>query len=182
MFSPMWQKPRFRHLVRVSLGRDRFFQNVVRGSEESCEGFVAQARNFGRRMNARAKKNFVRVNVANTRDEPLVHQDRFHGATTFRQYFSEFCEIDIQRIRAQGALFQKFIDISKQADLAKLTLIVERQTMVVGENKLHSYMPRRLFVVFEILKRSGHAEVQSQPEVAIRAHEQMFAMPPTRFE
>ena len=34
-------------------------------------------------MHARAEKNFVRVNIANTRDEPLIQQDRFHGATAF---------------------------------------------------------------------------------------------------
>jgi hypothetical protein len=178
----MRQKPRFRHLGHISLGRDRLFQNVVRGSEQFCEGLVAQASDLGRGMHARAEKNFVRVNVANAGDEPLIHQDRFHGATAFRQDFSEFREIDIQRIWAQCAPFQKSIDIFQQADLAELTLIVERKTMIVRENKDHSRMPRRLFVVFEILKRPGHAEVQPQPKLAIGADEQMFAMPATRFK
>jgi len=32
---------------------------------------------------------------------------------------------------------------------------------------------------FEIVQRAGHAEVQSQPELAIGAHKQMFAITPT---
>jgi hypothetical protein len=169
-------------LVHISLRRDRLSQDVVSGSEEFCEGFVVQARDFFRWMHPSAEKNFVRVNVANTRDEPLVQQDRLHGATMFPHYFFEFAKVDLKRIRAQCALFQKFIDISNQADLTELTLIVERQTMVVGENKDHSGMPRRLFFVFEILKRPGHAEMQPQPELAIGADKQMFAMTPTRSE
>src|SRR5262245_5768725 len=43
-------------------------------------------------------------------------------------------------------------------------------------------MPRRLFVVFEILKRAGHAEVQAQPKLVIGAYKQMFAVTSTRFE
>ena len=43
-------------------------------------------------------------------------------------------------------------------------------------------MPRGLFVVFEVLQRASHAEVQAQPELAIGAYKQMFAMTPTRFE
>ena len=44
-------------------------------------------------------------------------------------------------------------------------------------------MPRRLLLMLlEIVKRTGHAEMQSQPEVSIGAHEQMFAMAATSFE
>jgi len=100
----------------------------------------------------------------------------------FPQDFPEFSKVKIKRIRAQRALFQEFINIFQQSDLTELPLIVERQAVVVGENKEHSRMPRRSFVVFEILKRPGHAEVQAQPNVAIGAHEQMFAMATTRFE
>ena len=130
-------------------------------------------------MNPRAEKNLICVNVANARDEPLVQQNRFHRATAFPQDFSEFRELDLKCVRAECALLQKSINIFQQSDLTELPLIVERQAMVVGENKKHSCMPRRSFVVSEILQRPGHAEVQSQPELAISAHKQMFAMTPT---
>ena len=54
--------------------------------------------------------------------------------------------------------------------------------MGIGENKEHSRMVRRLLLMLEISKRAGHAEMQSQPEVAIGAHKQMFAVAATRFE
>jgi hypothetical protein len=133
-------------------------------------------------MHVHAEKNFVSVNVANTCDEPLVQQDRFHDATVLPKDFSEFCKIDLKRIRAQCPLFQKRIDTFQQPNLAKLALIIERETMLVAENKEHSNMPWRMFVIFEILKRPGHAKVQSHPELAIGAHKQMFAMTATRFE
>ena len=103
-------------------------------------------------MHARAEENFVRINIANTRDEPLVQQDRFHSAMMFPQYSFEFGKIDVKCVRAQSALFQKFIDVSNQSDLAELALIFERQTMVVSENKEHTRMLRRLFAFFKIVK------------------------------
>jgi len=54
------------HLIRIGFRRDRLSEDVVSGPEEFCEGFVAQAKDFGRGMHVRAEKNFVRVNIANT--------------------------------------------------------------------------------------------------------------------
>src|SRR5439155_8381290 len=95
---------------------------------------------------------------------------------------SELREIDTERVRAQCALFQEFIDILQQSDLAKLALILECEAIGIGENKEHSRMLRRLLVMLKILKRASHTEMQSQPEVAIGAHKQMFAVSTTRFE
>src|SRR5215510_3496368 len=50
------------------------------------------------------------------------------------------------------------------------------------EMKNHSRSFRRYFVVVEVLKRAGHAEMQSQPELVTGAHKQMFAVPVTVFE
>ena len=90
---------------------------------------------------------------------------------------------DVERVRAEAAFFQELIDILQQSDLAKLALIFECEAMAIGERKKHSRMPRRLLLMLlEIVKRTGHAEMQSQPEVPIGAHEQMFAVATTRFE
>ena len=43
-------------------------------------------------------------------------------------------------------------------------------------------MPRRILLVLEAQKRTGHAEMQSQPEVSIGAHEKMFAVAAAGFE
>ena len=83
----------------------------MRSPKKFGEGFVTQTRHFCRGMHAHAEKNFVRVNIANTRDDPLIQQDRFHGATAFPQYFFELFKIDIKCVGSQRALFQKFVDI-----------------------------------------------------------------------
>src|SRR6266480_4624548 len=54
--------------------------------------------------------------------------------------------------------------------------------MRINESKEHSGMLRRPLVTFEILKRAGHAEMQSQPKVSITADKQMFAMSAAGFE
>jgi hypothetical protein len=61
-------------------------------------------------------------------------------------------------------------------------LIVERQPAVIRETKNHSRSFRRYFVVVEVFKRPGHAEMQSQPELITGAHKQMFAVSVTVFE
>jgi hypothetical protein len=76
-------------LVHVSLGRDRFFQDVMRSPKEFCEGLVAQTGDFRCGMHARAEKNFVRVNVANARDQFLIEQDRLYRATMLFKDFPE---------------------------------------------------------------------------------------------
>ena len=80
----------------------------------------------------------------------MFSQDRF-----------ELRETDVERIGTDIAVPQKFIDIPAQLDLAKLALIIECQQAVIGETKNDSRCFRRLFVVREVLKRAGHAEMQS---------------------
>ena len=43
-------------------------------------------------------------------------------------------------------------------------------------------MLRRILLALKVLKRTGHAEMQSQPEVAISADKQMFAVAATGLE
>src|SRR5437879_13581112 len=133
-------------------------------------------------MGARAEKNFIRINVSDPGDQLLVEQNRFHRATMFSEDLFELRETDVERVRTQCALFQEFIEIFHQSDLAKLALILECEAVGIGENKEHSRMVRRLLLMLEISKRAGHAEMQSQPKVSIGAHKQMFAVAATRFE
>ena len=93
-----------------------------------------------------------------------------------------FREIEMERVRTDAACFQKFTHIFDQLDLAKFSLIIERQPPVVREMKKDSRGFWRFFVAFEVLKVTGHAEMQSQPELIASAHEQMLAMPMTVFE
>jgi len=133
----------------------------VRSPKEFCEGFVAQTGDLRRGMHARAEKNFVRVNVANARDQFLIEQNRLHRATMFFKDFPELWKTDVKRVRAEGAPFQELIDVCQQSDFTEFALILEREAMRVGENKEHSCMRRRLFVMLEIPERASHAEMKS---------------------
>src|SRR6266436_9104009 len=95
-------------------------------------------------MDARAEKNFVRVNVANARDQFLIEQKRFHRATMFSEDLFELRETDVDGVRAQFTLFQEFIDIFQQSDLTEFALILQCEAMRTGENKEDSRMLRRL--------------------------------------
>ena len=53
---------------------------------------------------------------------------------------------------------------------------------MVGEDKDYSGMTRCLFVILEVIKRAGHAEMESQPNFSIGAHKEVFAMTAARFE
>ena len=119
-------------------------------------------------MHACAEKNFVCVKVADPGDQLLVQQDRFHRAAVFSKNCLELRETNFERVGAKAARLQKFIHILDQLDLAKFALIVERQPAVIRETKNHSRSFRRFFVVVEVIKRAGHAEMQSQPELITR--------------
>ena len=67
---------------------------------------------------------------------------------------------DIERVRTDAASLQKLIHILDQLDLAKFSLIVEREPAVVRETKKDARSGRRFFVALEILKPAGHAEMQ----------------------
>src|SRR6266540_7433438 len=143
-------------------------------------------------MDARVEKNFIRINVSDPRDHLLVEQNRFHRATMFSEDLSEFREADVERIRTEATFPQVFIYVRDQPDLAEFALILECKAVGIGENKEHSRMParrslgrgwsRRLLLIFGITQRAGHAEMQSQPEISIGAHKQMFAVAAAGFE
>ena len=143
-------------------------------------------------MHTAAEKNFVGVDIADAGNQFLVEQDRFYGATTLTEYLFEFRKIDIERVRSESAPFYKLADIFQQSDLTKHALIIESEPATFLEDEKHSGMPvprsaggfgRRGFLfAFEIAQEASHTEVQSQPEVVIGTHKQMFAMAATGLE
>src|ERR1700757_491329 len=133
-------------------------------------------------MHGRAEKNLIGVKVTDPGDQPLVQQDRFHCAVVFSNDCSELRDTNLQRVGTEAACLQKFIYILDQLDLAEFPLIVERQPPTVGEIKKDSRSFRGFFVALEVLKRAGHTEMESQPELLISAHAQMFAVSVSVFE
>jgi len=181
-FAATRQQPRSWHQIHIRVGIDCLFQNVTRGAEKPRNCFLVQSRRLHCRVNACAEKNFIGVNVSDACDQLLVEQHRFHRTAMRSQDVSELRTADVQRVRAKYALFQKFIHIFDQPNLAELALILECEAMRIGENKEHAHMVWRFPPAFAIPKRTGHAEVQSEPELSICAHKQMFAVPPAAFE
>src|SRR6266496_2258326 len=181
-FSATRQQPRFWHKIRVGFRLDRLFQNVARDAKEFRNCFLFESRNLRRRVDPCAEENFVGIDVSDARDQFLVEQNRFHRTAMFPEDLFELLETDVEGVRTPCALFQEFIDILQQSDLAKFALILECEAMGIDENKEHSRMLRCLLRMLEIPERAGHAEMQSQPEVAIGAHKQMFAVAASKFE
>src|SRR6266508_2861658 len=113
-------------------------------------------------MDARVEKNFICINVSDSGDHLLVEQNRFHCTPMRSQELSELREADVERVRTKATFPQVFIYIRDQRDLAEFALILECKAVGIGENKEHSRMPRRILLVLEVQKRTGHAEMQSQ--------------------
>jgi hypothetical protein len=111
-------------------------------------------------VHACAEKNFVGVKVADPGDQLLVEQNRFHCTAMHSEDRFELGEIDVERVRTDAASLQELIHILDQLDLAKFSLIVEREPAVVRETKKDARSFRRFFVALEILKPAGHAEMQ----------------------
>src|SRR5438132_950575 len=133
-------------------------------------------------MNSGAEKNFICINVSDPGNQLLVEQNRFHCTPMRSQELAELREADVERVRTEATFPQVFIYILNQADLAEFALILECKAVGIRENKEHSRMPRRILLVLEAQKRTGHAEMQSQPEVSIGTHEKMFAVAAAGFE
>src|SRR6478736_6313364 len=115
-------------------------------------------------MHACAEKNFVCVKVADAGDQLLIQQDRFHRAAVFSENCLEVRKANFARVGSKSACLQKFGHVAYQADLPKLALIVEREPPVIRETKNDSRSFRCFFIVLEVVKRTGHAEMQAQQE------------------
>ena len=178
----MRKQPRFRQTIEIGFQRDRFLQHVAHCTKQPGQILVAQSGRLSGRVHACAEKNFVRVKVPDPGDQLLVEQNRFHGAAVFSEDRFELGEIDVERVRTDAASLQKLSHILDQFDLAKFSLIVEREPAVVRESKKDARSFRRGFVVVEVLERAGHAEMQPYPQLITGPHEQMFAVPVTVFE
>src|SRR5436309_5696055 len=133
-------------------------------------------------MDARVEKNFICINVSDPSNQLLVEQNRFHCPPMRSQELSELREADVERVRTEATFPQVFIYIRDQRDLAEFALILECKAIRINESKEHSGMLRRPLVTLEILKRAGHAEMQSHLKVSITAYEQMFAVAAAGFE
>src|SRR5207249_5794602 len=133
------------------------------------------------RVYARVEQNFIGVNVSDPGNQLLVKQNRFHCTPMRSQELSELREADVERVRTEATFPQVFIYVRDQPDLAEFALILECKAVGISENKEHSRMPRPILVL-EVQKRTGHAEMQSQPEISIGAHEKMFAVAAAGFE
>ena len=151
-------------------------------TKQTHQILVARSCRFSGGVHACAKKNFVCVKVADSGDQLLVQQDRFHCAAVISNNCLELREANVKRVGTKAAFLQKFIDVLYQFDLAKFALIIEHQPAVIRETENHSRSFRRYFVVVEVFKRPGHAEMESQPELITGAHKQMFAVSMTAFE
>ena len=62
-------------------------------------------------MDARAEKNFIRINVSDPGDQLLVEQNRFQCSPMIDENSLELGEADVERVWAEAAFFQKLIDI-----------------------------------------------------------------------
>lgn len=178
----MRKQPGFGQTIVIGFQRNRFLQNMARCTKQPPQIIAAQSGRFRGRVHACPEKDFICVKVADPGDQLLVQQDRFDSAAVLSNNGFELRETNCERVRAKAACLQKLIHILDQFDLAEFPLIVERQPAVTREMKNHSRSFGRYLVVFEVLKRAGHAEVQSQPELITGAHEQMFAVSETIFE
>ena len=156
----MRKQPGFRQTIEIGFQRNRFLQHIAHCTKQPGQILVAQSGRFSGRVHACTEKNFVCVKVADPGDQLLVQQDRFHRAAVFSKNRFELRRDNSERVGTKAASLQKFIDILDQLDLAKFSLIVERQPAVIRETKNHSRSFRRFFVVLEVLKRAGHAEMQ----------------------
>ena len=149
------------------------------GAKEFHNDFVVESRNLRRRVNPCAEKNFIGVNVSNARDQLLVEQNGFHRAAMFSENISELRETDVERVWAESAFVEKFVHILDQPDFPELALIIESQAPIIGKSKKHSRLHRRRSIPLQILQRAGHAEMQSQPKIAVGADKEMFAVAAT---
>ena len=86
-FAAMRQKPRLRHEVRISFGRNRFFQKVAHAAEELRYRFLSNGRSFRGRMDTRVEKNFICINVSDPGDQFLIEQERMKSRTQFVRLF-----------------------------------------------------------------------------------------------
>ncbi len=178
----MRKQPGFRQPIEIGFQRNGSFQNMACCTKQPPQILITQSGRFSGRAHPCAEKNFICVKVADPGDQLLVQQDRFHRAAVFSNNCLELRETNFERVGPKAALLQKFIHVLDQLDLAKLPLIVEGQPAVICEPENHSHSFRRYFTVVEVFEEAGHAEMQSQPELTIAAHKQMFAVSETVFE
>ena len=71
-----------------AVSADRFGKRFPDRAPERLDPFNPQAGNAVRRhlrMNSRAKKRFVRINIAQSRDKPLIEEKRFNRPRAFRE-------------------------------------------------------------------------------------------------
>jgi hypothetical protein len=86
-------------------------------------------------VNSALKEDFIRIDIADSRYGPLVHEQRLDRTPVPGQYFPEFIEIDadFHGIRAEALLLNKIIHGIGMGDPAEFAPAIVGQTVFILE-------------------------------------------------
>jgi len=77
--DPMREQPGPRHPVRVGLRGDGLLQHGLRGLVQLLQRLCAQPSGLRLRVNLGLEQDLIGVDIADSRDRRLIHQNRLDG-------------------------------------------------------------------------------------------------------
>ena len=130
-------------------------------------------------MQVRLKQNFVRVDISNPGNHPLVQEHWLEGSASPADQRCESGKIQVvlQRIRPEAPFLDKRIDVMSNGDLSELALIIKGKMGTVREVDQQPYVGWLGVGTRVTFEETGHAEVKNEPAAAIESGEQKLAMP-----
>jgi hypothetical protein len=127
-------------------------------------------------MEADLEENLVRIDIADTGENPLVHQRCLEPTSPPFEPLPESGEVQVQWIQSQLMLFDIAVRVIDQVYRAEQPLVIERQMVTVAERDQDPGVGRLFDRVFVVRQGAGHPEVQQQPRSVTQVHEQVLAV------
>jgi hypothetical protein len=142
---------------------DRFLQDLVELAIQLGALFVAEGFHSPARMDPGLPQDLVDDQVSRSRQEPLVHEDRFGLATTSRQPFEKCALADGERVWPEPSEDRvDLLSIVRKPRASELAHVPVPELVASVEDEDHSIVTMALWFVLGPDEVAGHAEVKEQ--------------------
>ena len=130
------------------------------------------------------KQDLIRIDISDSGDDFLIHQDRFDIAFAAEcgRFERRQIQARIECVRSQLFSGDEVGGIFNQAYTPDHSFVGVSEAAVIGEIEAHAREGRFLVRLRDEMERAGHAEMQGQPTASIDARQEVLAISAGRYK
>ena len=167
-------------LLRAGAMGDRSLENFAHAQKELFELVRREPVHSRSGIDASLKQDLIRIDISDSGDDLLIHQDRFDiaFAAQYGRFERRQIQARIECVRPQLFSRDEVGRIFNQAYTPDHSFVGVSEAAVIGEIEAHAREGRFLVRLGDEMERARHTEMQGQPTAAIDTRKEVLAISP----